>query len=188
MRGHNICFHWEIRKIIFELSSIPLSPGALPSQRAIHTIFILLSWKSFLSTKMTPNIKLKRNSDIPSYKTHFLSQKLSQKYRSLVQDRSRIMWIVLERNSPSYKINTVIQALKILIRHDRHCLHRHFCPNSFDGMVKTFFLYVHLTKKQWLVFNIFLNDYTGLHCWWKSYLIRDAPFVYINKIIEVHKK
>ena len=23
MRGHNICFHWEIRKIIFELSSMP---------------------------------------------------------------------------------------------------------------------------------------------------------------------
>ena len=24
MRGHNICFHREIRKIIFELSSIPI--------------------------------------------------------------------------------------------------------------------------------------------------------------------
>ena len=23
MRGHNICFYWEIRKIIFELSLIP---------------------------------------------------------------------------------------------------------------------------------------------------------------------
>ena len=29
MRGHNICFYSEIRKIIFELSPIPLLSGAL---------------------------------------------------------------------------------------------------------------------------------------------------------------
>ena len=37
MRGNNICFHYEIRKIIFELSSIPLLSGALvaPDQTSI---------------------------------------------------------------------------------------------------------------------------------------------------------
>ena len=43
MRGHNICFHGEIRKIIFELSSIPpliWSSNIRLSDFAVHYICV----------------------------------------------------------------------------------------------------------------------------------------------------
>ena len=53
MRGHNICFHSEIRKIIFELSSIPPHTGPpissvtglLRNRIMTHNIQIYLSLK-----------------------------------------------------------------------------------------------------------------------------------------------
>ena len=38
MRGHNICFHCEISKIIFKLSAIPLLSGALLVSKEVYLI------------------------------------------------------------------------------------------------------------------------------------------------------
>ena len=59
MRGHNICFFWEIRKIIFELSAIlPLNWSSSCSAKTVH--MIMLPAKS-LDKKQNHADKLSRN-------------------------------------------------------------------------------------------------------------------------------
>ena len=35
MRGHNICFHWEMREVIFKLSLIRLIRSCVPSRGSL---------------------------------------------------------------------------------------------------------------------------------------------------------